>query len=88
MRDALGVQAGTSVRYVIFEDGVQVLRVPSDDNGLKIHAHDPALLESSDKSCLPSDRLRNTVTARNQRDAQRVQDELSDLKKRLHRVKK
>ncbi|MDA8818035.1 hypothetical protein N9N27_04520 [Planktomarina sp.] len=46
VRGALGVQAGNSVRYVIFEDGVQVLRVPSDDNGLKIHAHDPALLES------------------------------------------
>ena len=46
VRDALGIKAGDRVRYVISEDGVQVLRVPSDDNGLKIHAHDPALLES------------------------------------------
>jgi bifunctional DNA-binding transcriptional regulator/antitoxin component of YhaV-PrlF toxin-antitoxin module len=46
VRDALGVQAGYSVRYVISEGGVQVLRMPSDDNSLKVRAHDPALLEA------------------------------------------
>ena len=48
VRDALGVKAGDRVRYVISGDGVQVLRRPSDDNGLKIHAHDPALREAPD----------------------------------------
>jgi antitoxin ChpS len=28
--------------------GNSILRMPSDDNGLKIHAHDPALLEALD----------------------------------------
>ena len=32
VRDALGVKAGDRVRYVISENGVQVLKVPSDDN--------------------------------------------------------
>ena len=48
VRDALGVKAGDSVRYVISENGVQVLRTPSDDNSLKVHADDPALLEALD----------------------------------------
>ena len=48
MRDALGVKTGDSVRYVISEDGVQVLKMLSDDNSLKVHAHDPALLEALD----------------------------------------
>ena len=48
VRDALGVKAGDRVRYAISGDGVQVLRRPSDDNGLKIHAHDSALREALD----------------------------------------
>ena len=44
MRDALGVKAGDRVRYVISEDGVQVLKMPSG----KTHADDPALLEALD----------------------------------------
>ena len=48
VRDMLGVKAGDSVRYVIAEDGVQVLRILSDDNGLKIDTDDPALLEALD----------------------------------------
>ena len=52
VRDALGVKAGDSVRYVIAEDGVQVLRTPSDDNSLKVHAHDPALREALDAANL------------------------------------
>ena len=48
VRDALGVKAGGSGRYVIFEDGVQVLRTPLDNNSLKVHAHDPALREALD----------------------------------------
>ena len=31
VRDALGVKAGDRVRYVISENGVQVLKVPSDE---------------------------------------------------------
>ena len=48
VRDALGVKAGDSVRYVIAEGCVQVLRILSDDNGLKIDADDTALLEALD----------------------------------------
>ena len=48
VRDALGVTAGDSVRYVIAEGCVQVLKMPSDDNSLKVHAHDPTLLEALD----------------------------------------
>ena len=48
MRDALGVKAGDSVRYVISENGVQVVKRLSDDNSLKVHAHDPALREALD----------------------------------------
>lgn len=48
VRDALGVKAGNSVRYVSTEGCVQVLRILSDDNGLKIDADDPALLEALD----------------------------------------
>ena len=48
VRDALGVKAGDSVRYVISENGVQVLKRLSDDNSLKVHAHDLALRESLD----------------------------------------
>ena len=44
VRDALGVKAGGSVRYVISGDGVQVLKMPSE----KTHAQDPALLEALD----------------------------------------
>ena len=39
VRDALGVTAGDSVRYVISEDGVQVLKMPLE----KAQADNPAL---------------------------------------------
>ena len=48
VREALGVQAGDRVRYVIAEDGVQVLKMPSDENRLKIQADNPALLKALD----------------------------------------
>ena len=48
VRDALGVKAGDSIRDVISENGVQVLKRLSDDNSLKVHAHDPALREALD----------------------------------------
>jgi len=48
VRDALDVKAGDSVRYVISENGVQVLKRLSDDNSLKVHAHDHALLKALD----------------------------------------
>jgi bifunctional DNA-binding transcriptional regulator/antitoxin component of YhaV-PrlF toxin-antitoxin module len=44
VRDALGVKAGDSVRYVIAEDGVQVLKKPSE----KAQAANPALPEAVD----------------------------------------
>ena len=48
VRDTLGVKEGDSVRYVISENGVQVLKRLSDDNSLKVHAHDHALLKALD----------------------------------------
>jgi bifunctional DNA-binding transcriptional regulator/antitoxin component of YhaV-PrlF toxin-antitoxin module len=48
VRDALGVKAGDRVRYVIAGDRVQVLKMLLDDNGLKVHAHDSALLGALD----------------------------------------
>ena len=48
VREALGVEAGDTVRYVISEKGVNVLRVPSDENGVKAHADDPDLREALD----------------------------------------
>lgn len=44
VRNALGVKAGDSVRYVISEDGVQVLKMPSE----KAQADNPALHEAVD----------------------------------------
>ena len=44
VRDALGVKAGDSVRYVISEDGVLVLKMPSE----KAQADDPDLREALD----------------------------------------
>ena len=44
VRDALGVEAGDRVRYVISGDGVQVLKMPSE----KTLSEDPALLEALD----------------------------------------
>ena len=48
VRDALGVKAGDSVRYASSENGVQFVKMLLDDNSLKVHAHDPALLEALD----------------------------------------
>ena len=54
VRDALGIKVGDRVRYVISEKGVNVLRVPldengvSDENGVKAHADDPDLREALD----------------------------------------
>ena len=44
VRDALGVKAGDSVRYVFSEDGVRMLKMPSE----KAQADDPALSEALD----------------------------------------
>ena len=44
VRNALGVKAGDSVRYVISEDGVQVFKMPSE----KAQADKPALREAVD----------------------------------------
>ena len=48
VRDALGIKAGDRVRFVISENGVNVLRVPSDENSVKAHAADPDLREALD----------------------------------------
>ena len=48
VRDALGINAGDRVRYVISEKGVTVLRVPSDENSVKTHANDLDLREALD----------------------------------------
>ena len=48
VRDALGVKVGDRIRYVISEDRVQILRMPSDHNSVKVHADDPVLLEVLD----------------------------------------
>ena len=48
VRDALGIKAGDRVRYVISEKGVNVLRVPPDENSVKAHSDDPALREALD----------------------------------------
>ena len=44
VRDALGVQAGDRVRYIISEGGVLVFKIPSE----KAHADDPTLREALD----------------------------------------
>ena len=46
VRDALGVNAGDRVRYVISEDRVQVFKIPSE----KAHADNPALRKALDAS--------------------------------------
>ena len=48
VREALGVQAGDRLRYVMSEKGVHVVRVPSDEKSVKTHADDPALREALD----------------------------------------
>jgi len=44
VRDALGIQVGDRVRYVISERGVQIFRVPA----AKARVDDPALREALD----------------------------------------
>ena len=44
VRNALGVKAGDSVRYVISEDGVEVFKMSSEKN----QTDDPALREALD----------------------------------------
>ena len=48
VRNALDIKAGDRVRYVISEKGVNVLRVPSDENSVKTHSDDPDLREALD----------------------------------------
>ena len=48
VRDALGIKAGDSVRYVISEKGVHLLRVPSDEPSVQVLADDPDLREALD----------------------------------------
>ena len=48
VRDALDIKAGDRVRYVMSEKGVHLLRVPSDEPGVKVPADDPDLREALD----------------------------------------
>ena len=48
VRDALGIKAGDRVRYIISEKGVNVLRVPSDENSVKAHSDDADLHDALD----------------------------------------
>ena len=48
VRDALGIKPGDRVRYVISENGVTVLRVPSDENSVKTHADGSDLRKALD----------------------------------------
>ena len=48
VRKALGVEAGDTVCYIISEDRVQILKVPSDDNSAKVDVDDPTLREALD----------------------------------------
>ena len=57
VRDALGVKAGDSVRYVIAEDGVLVLKMPSD----KDQPDDPALREALDAAEVVMDENRTLL---------------------------
>ena len=41
VREALGVEAGDRVRFIITEKGVQMLKTLVDDKSLKVHAEDP-----------------------------------------------
>ena len=44
VREALGVQAGDRLRYVIFEGGVQIFKEPAE----RTHVDDPDLREALD----------------------------------------
>ena len=57
VRDALGVRAGDSVRYVISEDGVPVLKMRSE----KAPAGDPALREVVDAAEVVMDENRTLL---------------------------
>ena len=57
MRDALGVQAGDRVRYVISDDGVQIFKVPAE----KDHVDDPALREAMDAAEVVMDENRTLL---------------------------
>ena len=57
VRDALGVKAGDSVRYVISEDGVLVLKMPSE----KAQADDSALREALDAAEVVMDENRTLL---------------------------
>ena len=57
VRDALGVEAGDSVRYVIAEDGVLVLKMPSE----KAEADDSALREALDSAEVVMDENRTLL---------------------------
>ena len=59
MRDALGIQAGDSLRYVISEDGVQVLKMPLE----KAQADDPALSQAADAAGVVMDENRSLLKA-------------------------
>ena len=57
VRDALGVKAGDSVRYVLSEDGVLVLKMPSE----KAQPDDPALREALDAAEVVMDENRTLL---------------------------
>ena len=57
VRDALGVKAGDRVCYVISDDRVQVLKMPSG----KAHADDPVLREALDAAEVVMDENRTLL---------------------------
>ena len=57
VRDALGIKAGDRVRYVMSEDGVLVLKMPSD----KDQPDDPALREALDAAEVVMDENRTLL---------------------------
>ena len=57
VREALGVEAGDRLRYVISEGGVQFFKIPLE----KTHADDPALREALDAAEVIMDENRSLL---------------------------
>ena len=57
MHDALDVRAGDSLRHVITEDGVQIFKIPSEQD----HADEPALREALDAAEVAMDQNRTLL---------------------------
>jgi len=61
VRDALGVKAGDRIRYVMSEKGVNVFRVPSDENSVKAHVDDSDLRGALDAAEVVMDENRTLL---------------------------